>query len=165
MREHKIEFEGRAKAEYLEIQSDEQLAQIVKEMREYARQTEFDYERAKREVLGQEGNRVTQEVAVDLEGQEGVMLRSRSSTQIGYVAPWTRFIRIGHETLQLTYYEFQVPGQGWIAQTQLCNNYKFPLAEGAEAVAQLFVDEDGPDYLVPDGLPPHVLVIFQAVKR
>lgn len=163
--EYKIEFEGRTKTDYVEIQSEEQLAQIVNEMREYARRTEFDYERAKREALAQEGNRVTQEVDVDLQGQEGVMLRSRSSTELGYVTPWTRFVRMGYETLQLTYYEFQVPGQGWIAQTQLCNNYKLPLAEGAEFVAQLFVDEDGPDCMIPDGLPPHVVVIFQAVER
>jgi hypothetical protein len=174
--EQQIQFTGFANPDaFVRIKSQEQLTNLARELREYARNNEFDYQKARDEALAQQ-NRVTEEVVVDLNGQEGKMLRSRSLTSLGYAGPWTKLIRIGFRTLQVVYYEFQ--GQGstaglWFSQLQIVDTLKYPVGDiesdldpAIGLILKEFVDVNNHNnYTIPNGVPPHVLVLIQPIQR
>lgn len=165
MSEYAFSFEGIAHQSYEPIQSDDELARLVEGMKQYARSTEFDYDRAKEEALTR-SDMTTEEVGVNLCGEEGFMLRTRSSKSLNSLMPFTRFVALGYETLQICYTEFQTPpgSDNWMFQLQIINNCKVKLGEGAISIAKAFVDKER-NITIVKGTPPHVLVLFQEIQR
>lgn len=148
-----------AKYDYEKLETPEDLEQVVREMHEYARSTEFDYAAARDEAMA---DPKTEQVQARLGDEEGTMLRQRSKTQLKALEPFTRMLLIGHETLQTSYMEFQTDGQ-WIGQIQIVNNYGLPLDEGAINLAEALLG-DGRVHIV-EGTPAHVIVAFRPIDR
>lgn len=153
-------LEEMAKFDYEKIDTPEDLEQVVREMHEYARSTEFDYIAARDEAMG-DPNVNAEGVHVKVGEEDTSMIRARGK-QLGAMAPFTRMLMLGHETLQCSYMEFRANGQ-WVGQIQIVNNYGLPLDEGAISVAEALLG-DGRVHVV-EGTPAHVCVAFRPIER
>lgn len=157
MIERKIEFEGRASSySIIQIESEEHFLKIIDEMKDYARSSEFDYDQARQEIVHKK------DAITDL----GDVIRSTSETDVDYMKQWTRFIGLGDDVIQITYYEFELddhfPRMG---QLQIANSYEPSFTEGVNQfipwIVNQFVPEGSEDECtIPNDLPPNVLIIF-----
>lgn len=162
-----VHFQGKLTIKPTYVSSNAELKYIVKEMKEYARSTEFKYEEAVSEVMEDADQISKKTITAEDDKEYNAVYARKKEGDIEYARQWTKILQFGptkEDIFQVTYYECEGPNNQWFAQTQIASPFQCKLGKKAHDIVQAFRFPNA-KLSTPPGLLPFVFAEFQEIDR